>query len=180
MIDSPPITGGVFFMPKINEVTSFLDKVFFQINSANINLNSWEIDHVCYRTSSLENYENSKAYFSTLGELLIEGDVNGRPIATYKLHEPIRYKNYIIPLIEVPSPKKGKDTQEGFEHIEIVIDISFDEILNRYPKCHFEKKGLSKELNPELEIEFSDCAIKFHHQSLEEVIKIEKIESKNS
>ena len=158
----------------INQVQPFLDKVFHEIKNAKIDLNDWEIDHVCYRTSSLENYEASKNYFSTLGELLIEGEVNGRPIATYKLHKPIAYKNYLIPLVEVPAPKSGKITEEGFEHIEIVIDIPFEKIQSLYPNCNFETKGLSKELNPELEIEFPDCAIKFHHQSLEKVIEIEK------
>lgn len=158
----------------INKVESFLDKVFSEINSAGIHLNEWEIDHICYRTSSLQNYEDSKKYFETLGELLIEGNVNGRPITTYKLHSPIIYKNHIIPLVEVPAPKAGKTTKEGFEHIEIVIDIPFEKIQAMYSNCKFETKGLSKELNPELEIEFKDCAIKFHHMSLEKVIEIEK------
>ena len=158
----------------IEGLNEFLDRVFTQIEKALINLHSWEIDHICYRTSSLLNYEDAKKYFSKLGILLIEGDVNGRPIATYKLSNPISYKNYIIPLIEVPAPKSGKETPEGFEHIEIVIDVPFDEILDMYPHCQFEKKGLSKKLNPELEIEFEDCAIKFHHLSLEKVIEIEK------
>lgn len=158
----------------IEQVESFLDKVFKQIEKANIELKHWEIDHICYRTTSEKNYIESKNYFSTLGELLIESEVGGRQIATYKLENPIKYKSYNIPLVEVPAPKAGKITPEGFEHIEIVIDCSFDEILNQYPQCRFDKKGMDKNLNPELEIEFTDCAIKFHHKSLEEVIKIEK------
>lgn len=158
----------------IENAILFLDKIFTHIEQNKIDIKDWPIDHICYRTSSLENYQESKKYFEQLGELLIESDVNGRPIASYKLYEPIKYKHYSIPVVEVPAPKKGKDTLEGFEHIELVMDANFNEIIDKYPHCKFDIKGLSKELNPELEIEFEDCAIKLHHQSLEEVIEIEK------
>ncbi len=152
----------------------FLNKIFDHLEKANIDLSSWEIDHLCYRTSSYKNYEEMKLEFSQLGELLVEGNVNGRPIATYKLMKPIIYKDKVIPLVEVPAPKMGVETPEGLEHIEVVIDKSFEEFMNIHKDITFHTKALSKKLNPELEIEFEDCAIKFHHQSLEEVIRIEK------
>ena len=158
----------------IEQSLPFLEKVFSRINEQNIDLKSWTIDHICYRTSSIKNYEESKVYFSTIGELLIESDINGRPIASFKLYSPINFRHYSIPVVEVPAPKRGKETPEGFEHIEFVIDEDFDQIIKQYPQCNFDTKGLSKELNPELEIEFKDCAIKLHHQSLEQVIDIEK------
>ncbi len=157
---------------------TFLDHLFEQLQSKNINIDSYEIDHLCYRTSSDENYQVIKDAFSPLGECLIESEVNGRLIATYKLKNPILYKHWIIDLIEVPAPKQGKITQEGFEHIEVVIDCDFEEleksILLNAPDISFEKKGLEKDLNPELEIEFDQCAVKFHHKSLENIIAIEK------
>lgn len=151
----------------------FLDKIFKKLEESGIQIGSWEIDHLCFRTSSLDNYEEMKRIFSGLGTLLVESDVNGRDIATYKFHEPIIYKNYIIPLVEVPAPKPGRDIDEGWEHIEVVIDISFDELMKKYSGLNFDTKALSKELNPELVLKFEDCSIKFHHQSLEEVIRIE-------
>ena len=158
----------------INKAHQFLDKIFAQLKANQIELVDWPIDHLCYRTSSLDNYKEMKKVFSQLGVKLVESDVNGRAIATYKLHKPINYKNYVIPLIEVPAPKAGRFTAEGFEHIEVVIDIDFPELMRLYPHCQFEKKAMYKKLNPELEIEFGDCAVKFHHQSLEEIIRIEQ------
>lgn len=159
------------------EAIVFLDKLFALLNEHSIDLQDWQIDHLCYRTSDLENYEASKKKFSELGELLIEGDVNGRPIATYKLHKPVQYKQYSIPLVEVPAPKTGKETPEGWEHIEVVIDISFDDLMKKYPNLDWSTKALSKEINPELVYKFDDCSIKFHHQSLEKVIEWEKKEA---
>lgn len=152
----------------------FLIKVFKELNNVDVDITSFEIDHLCYRTSSLKNYQEIKDKFSKEARLLIESDVNGRPIATFKLHSPIFFKDWIIDLVEVPAPKEGRETQEGYEHIEVVIDQSFDEFIERHPKIEFNKNGLSKELNPELEVEFEDCAVKFHHKSLEHIIAIEK------
>lgn len=156
------------------QAKEFLHRVFQHINREKIDLKNWEIDHLCYRTSSQENYLNIKKKFEKLGHLLTESQVNGRPIATYKLHIPIVFKKWTINLIEVPAPKLAKYTEEGFEHFEVVIDESFIEIEGRYPNIIFNKKGTNKDLNPELEIEFQDCAIKFHHNSLERIIQIEK------
>lgn len=157
-----------------NQAKQFLKKIFQNLEGYKIDIKNWEIDHLCYRTSSQENYSEVKETFHNLGQLLIESEVNGRLIATYKLEKPIFYEKWIIDLIEVPAPKPNKETIEGFEHIEVVIDENFDELLDKYSNINFNKKGLSKDLNPELEIEFQDCAIKFHHKSLEHIINIEK------
>lgn len=158
----------------MNDVITFLDKIFAFLEEKQIDLQNWQIDHLCYRTLDQANYEASKKMFEELGELLIEADVNGRPIATYKFHKPVEYKKYSIPLVEVPAPKAGKETPEGWEHIEVVIDISFDELMAKYPDFDWNTKALSKEINPELVLKFGDCSIKFHHQSLEKVIEWEK------
>lgn len=156
------------------QAAHFLDKVFTQLESKNVDLKNWEIDHLCYRTSSKENYEQSKKTFEKLGTLLIESEVNGRLIATYKLEKPLFYKKWMIELVEVPAPKPHKETAEGFEHIEVVIDDSFHHFMELYPKIPFDLSGLQKDLNPELEIEFENCAVKFHHKSLGQIIHIEK------
>lgn len=144
----------------------FESKVKFEKN--------WFIDHICYRTKDLEEYERVKSDYSSENELLVESVVGGRLIATYKLSSPIRYKNYTIPLIEIPSPKEGRVAQSGFEHIEIVVKESFEDLQKRFSHLNLKTHALTKKLNPELEIEFKDIAVKFHHQSLEEVIEYEK------
>ncbi|EQC48226.1 YecM protein [Bacteriovorax sp. BSW11_IV] len=154
----------------------FLESIFATLNEKKVDIKNLEIDHLCYRTSSEENYKEIKEIFSSIGQCLIESDVNGRLIATYKLSEPILFDEYIIDLVEVPAPKKGKITKEGFEHIEVVTSETFDDLIKRYSHLNIETKGLEKSFNPELEINFGDMAIKFHNQSLESVINVEKNE----
>ncbi len=156
----------------------FLQRVFNKLDAQNIQLDKhWFIDHLCYRVSSLENYNSFKKQFASFAELLIESDVNGRPIATYKFAEPICFRDWSIQVVELPAPKPGKITIEGFEHFEVVADIGFDEIKTRYPKAAFSESGLKKDFNPELEISLDELAIKFHPLSLESVIRLEKNEA---
>lgn len=161
------------------QAISFLEKAFSGLDENNFIIEpTWQIDHLCYRTTSEENYIAINSHIAKFASLLIESDVNGRMISTFKLTTPIIFRNWKIDLIEVPAPKKGKIVAEGFEHFEVVCDLSFDEIKNRYRNFKFDDSGLSKELNQELEFPFNGFAVKFHHLSLEAVIKIEKLPPK--
>lgn len=155
---------------------AFLDHVFKQID-LKLFKDHWFIDHLCFRSETIEDYEKFKAMFLEWGELLIESEVGGRPISTFKLNEPISYQHYQISLLELPAPKKGKLTANGFEHIEVVCDESFADIKKRFQAGKFSDSGLQKVFNRELEMELEGCAIKFHHLSLGTVIKIEKQET---
>jgi predicted metalloenzyme YecM len=152
----------------------FLTRVFTELERKNIKLEkNWHIDHLCFRTDSQENYITTKKQFETFSELLIESEVNGRLISTYKLASPVAFNEWEINLVEVPAPKKGKSVVSGFEHIEIVCDITFDEIKSRFHHCQFDESGLSKDFNQELEIPLDGLAVKFHLLSLESVINLE-------
>lgn len=112
--------------------------------------------------------------FLNFSKLLIESEVNGRPISTFKLNTPIRYKGYFIDLLELPAPKAGKDTIEGFEHIEVVSKNSFKQIIEENPMCSFSTSGLVKDFNQELALNLGTFTVKFHYLSLESVVSFEK------
>ena len=133
----------------------------------------WDIDHLCYRVGSLEKYEALKKEFTSFSTLLIESSVNGRMISTFKLQQPVRYKNWRIDVVELPAPKAGKVTIEGFEHVEVVSDLSFEELRERFSHVKLDEGGLSKKINQELELCFGDINLKFHPLSLESLINIE-------
>ena len=160
-----------------NLAQTFLRDLFIDLSQHSVILEPhWDIDHICYRAQTLENYENLKRSFSEIGVLLIESEVNGRLISTYKLQRPIIFEQWRIDLVELPAPKIGKVTQEGLEHIEVVIDKPFSELINQYRDLPLEIKGLEKDYNQELEINLGLRNIKFHHSSLASVINLEKNE----
>lgn len=152
----------------------FLDEIFTWMKSENFSIQHWSIDHLCYRVSNVDHYEERKNDFSRFSDLLVESEVNGRPISTFKLKEPIHFKGRIIDLIELPAPKSGKEYTEGFEHIEVVIPIPFQELIDAYPHLNFDSSALDKHDNQEIKLRLDEFQIKFHHSSLESVINLEK------
>lgn len=155
----------------------FLKSLFVVLKNKNIVLkSSWDIDHICYRCASDEEYTELTKYFLHFSDLVIESPVNGRLISTFKLHRPISFKDWLIELIEVPAPKKGKITKSGFEHIEIVCDENLLELSHKFDPTLVNTSGLSKSFNQELELILGEENIKFHNYSLESVIRLEKNE----
>ncbi len=158
----------------IKNLTDFFKCLDKELKEFDITLKEeWFIDHICYRTSSLDNYKDICDDYLRRNTLLVEGNVGGRLISTFKLKEPIKYQDRLIPLVEVPQPKRDS-TPEGYEHIEVVVSESFEQIKSLFPQGNFKSHALKKDINPELVLKLDKCVIKFHHQSLEDVIKYEK------
>jgi predicted metalloenzyme YecM len=129
---------------------------------------------LCYRVENVEEYEAKKALLKDHGDMLIESIVNGRNIATFKLHQPIVFQNRSIHLLELPSPKEGHSYKSGLEHIEFVTKEPLAKIVARYPQFAFETFGINKKINADITLKLGDFCIRFHNQSLEEVIAMEK------
>lgn len=107
----------------IGDYQIFTTGLLTELEKTRIDFASFSIDHICYRVSDYKKYSHKKQQLSKLGLMLTETEVNGRPIACFKLHHPIviKYKsqNFEIPLIELPAPKTGKITPDGLEHFEM-------------------------------------------------------------
>lgn len=155
----------------LGPITPFLDRIFQLLDQDGIDVSQYELDHVCYRVETEEEYEHLKTLLHSLGDLLTESLIGGRPIATFKLFEPIQCKGRKIWCVELPSPKTGSPYSAGYEHVEFVIDQSFAEFMGRYSTLSFKTKGMSKKVNPEISRKYGDLAVKFHHHTIEYVIR---------
>jgi len=58
---------------------------------------------------------------------------------------------------------------EGLEHAEFIINSTLPEFLERHKNVDFNINEYQKEINPAFIVEFGDCAVKFHTQSLLEI-----------
>ncbi len=150
---------------------SFLSHIFHTLETLKIDVSNLELDHVCYRVETLQRYEALKKMFETEAELLAEKMISGRPLCIYKLQEPIHYEAREIWVLELPAPKDGSPYQEGFEHVEFVINTSFEDLMQRYPHISFDTKAMGKAINPDIGIEHDGARVKFHQNSLEYVVK---------
>ena len=160
-------------------------------------------DHVCYRTDNMEQYAELVEALrgSDAFRLLIESEIGGRPIATFKLTRALISDNHPITVIEIPSPKKGSPYPAGLEHVEFVIgsndedsslsplnskvhQSAFASWMEKYPAVDWNTKAKDKECNPDIstKMELSDfgtISVKFHLMSLEKVIRFELENEKN-
>jgi predicted metalloenzyme YecM len=158
----------------IGDYNSFLDHIFTMFDELDLAVKIVEVDHLCYRVKTLDAYKAKKIEFNEIGELLIESIVNGRNICTYKLKDPIVYKDKTISLIELPAPKNSHSYENGLEHLEFVTKEPLQKIVDRHPHLMFETFGINKKINADITLKLGDYCIRFHNQSLEDVIKLEK------
>ena len=158
----------------IGDPQVFLEDLFSKISDIELKVENYELDHICYRVESNSEYKSKKEELLEFGELLIESMVNGRLISTFKLFDPIIFQNRKIYLLELPSPKSSHSYPRGLEHVEFVTKDPLQKIIDRYPQYSFEAFGIHKKINADITLKLGNYCIRFHNQSLEEVIKIEK------
>lgn len=166
-------------MAELNDIighyTVFLDDVLERVASAGFDLGDFsQIDHMCYRTVSEENYQQKKAELSRVVRLLGETTVNGRPISTFRLNEPVIHKGWRIDALELPAPKTSRNYEEGLEHIEFVIYDDMPEFLKKYEGKPFEMKAADRGINPEIGLQLGEYSVKFHLLSLPAVVYLER------
>jgi predicted metalloenzyme YecM len=158
----------------ITDPLIFLEDLFSKIEDIDLDVDNYELDHICYRVQTISEYEIKKQELSHFGELLIESMVNGRLISTFKLQSPIIFGKRKIFLIELPSPKSSHAYKSGLEHVEFVTKKPLQQIVDRYPQYSFEVFGIRKKINADITLKLGDYCIRFHNQNLEEVINLEK------
>ncbi|GMH95208.1 hypothetical protein TL16_g13102 [Triparma laevis f. inornata] len=104
-----------------------MSTIISSLSSLEIQVSDKISDHICYRTSTSEEYTTLTTAFNSCPSsitLLIESVIGGRMISTYKLSTPIPCDEHQIELLELPSPKSGSPYPSGLEHVEFVIPSS--------------------------------------------------------
>ena len=166
-------------MKTINEIIGdsyhFLDTLFSMISDIELDIvHKLVLDHICYRVTTIDEYQVKRTELLSIATMLAESMVNGRLIAVFKLNEPIIYKNRSISIIELPQPKNSYSYPTGLEHAEFVTREPLQKIVDRYPQFAFEVFGIHKKINADITLKLGTFCIRFHNQSLEDVIKLEK------
>ena len=131
-------------------------------------------DHICYRVTSLEEYETAKAEALKISDLITETMVRGRPICIFKFFKPIQYEGLSISCLELPAPKPGSLYKKGFEHLEFVVK-DLQVLIDQNAGFNFDISGINRAINPEIALAVSaNYNLKFHPLHILDVIEIEK------
>lgn len=158
----------------IGDYPTFLDDILGRVTDEGFDLADFvQIDHMCYRTTSLDNYVEKKSELATVAKLLGETLINGRPISTFRLQEPVIHSPWRIDAIELPAPKAGAEHREGLEHIEFVLFDDIPTFLKKYEGKPFEMRAADRGINPEIGLQLDDLSIKFHLLNLPTVVYLE-------
>ena len=106
----------------LDNLDPFMDEVFTFLDEAQIDVFNLQIDHSALRFKENESVDKLKEEIEKTSTRLSGAIVNGRVIYIYKLHNPLVYKEYKIPCIELPYPAdRHPFTKDGWEHVEFVI-----------------------------------------------------------
>ncbi len=134
-----------------------------------------EMDHACYRVSTGEKYEALKLELESCAILLSEAFVNGRPIASYQLHTPIKVDDeFTVEVLELPAPKPGRNYSDGFEHVEVVLKVPLEIFMAQHPDLRFDTGNQHAAINRDVAVKLKGGVVKFHETSLEQVIAQEQ------
>ncbi len=158
----------------IGDYDAFLEDILGRVKAEGFDFADFtQIDHMCYRTTSLENYEAKKRELESVATLLGETMVNDRPISTFRLHSPVIHMPWRVDAIELPAPKAGAEHKEGLEHIEFVLFDDFPTFLKKYDGKPFEMRAADRGINPEIGLQLNGLSVKFHLLNLPTVVYIE-------
>jgi len=173
----------------------FLDRVFGFLKTKGLTVETYELDHVCFRTSTREEYRDivSRIVEDGAGTLATESMIGGRPIACIELTEPIAHGQWRIRCLEVPCPKAGRAYKSGFEHVEFAIGGAdadgsgpiktkplLEAFMGKRPDLLWSTRALDKDVNADVSLsippsgpEQDEISIKFHAMSLLSVVQYE-------
>lgn len=149
----------------------FLNTFFEQIAKTNLNVSSLNLDHIAYQASSTADYDQLKPDFIKLGEEVSEEIIGGRRVAIFKLLQPIKFRHYTIPAIELIEPKEGQDCKSEFQHAEFVLNQPFEQYIEEHPQITWDISSMNRAEFAHLKLNFDNgLTLKFLHQPVLEVV----------
>jgi len=153
-----------------SSLIDFLDQLDGKLQSTDIDVSNFLLDHVCWRCATLEEYTFMSNFLENNGTLFHKSHHNGREVSLFNLQSPITHKGRSIDQVELPAPKSNKNYPSGFEHAEFVVAENLHLWQQQYT-VNWDLKNINKDINPDVRISFGDICAKFHPYSLSYVVK---------
>ena len=142
---------------------SFLDQLFQKLTNLNVDVTGLELDHLGYIVSSVEEYNSVKQELIKLGDFIKEPIVGNWQVGHVKLFEPMGYKSYVIPVLELIAPLQGETPTLGFEHAEFVLKESYQSYMAKYPKLNWDISAINRPEFSMIKLRLDEnTQVKFH------------------
>ena len=156
----------------LDHYTIFIEEVLEKLHEFKIDVSSFEMDHIGYQASSNEDYDRLREEFDKLGNRISEEIVGGRRVGIYTLNNPLQYQQYIIPVIELIAPKEGQICPSALEHVEFVIQESFESFIKRYSNISWDVSAINQKDFPMVKLKLNTyIQVKFHVMPVLEILE---------
>jgi hypothetical protein len=149
--------------PTRQQAYTFVSSILGDALKQNHDTSRWIIDHLCYRTATQDEYERVVEQLTLTncdlaGVVISKATVNGRPITSIRLNEPLKVASKFIEVLEIPAPKSSLSYPSGFEHVEVLAlePIVQSELLFDSGKVKFHYLPLSCLITVEEKPELGD------------------------
>jgi hypothetical protein len=157
------------------EMKIFLDEFLKRLGEAGIDISDLEIDHVAYKAETTEEYERLKPEFLNIGKQVHENMVRERKVGIFELNTPIKYKEYLIPAVELIAPRPDEIIKPGWEHAEIVLKNGYEDFMGKYPDLNWDTSVMNSDLFSMIKLKLGDdMQAKFHLMPILQIIQKEK------
>lgn len=155
-----------------DRTTERINNVFNEIGIERAELT--QLDHLCYRTETLDEYRAVLTELKPLGRSLGEVMVQGRPIDIIALDEPIQTNGWTVDFLEIAAPKASSPYPSGLEHAEFVTGGLLTDFHARHAELEFITDAMQRVINPELKYRKNGISVKFHQLNVGAVVQIER------
>ncbi len=149
----------------------FLARVLDHLDAIAIDARDMRISHLCYRVTTLDEYDRDVAAFRPWCRAIAEGPFNGRPISMLLLRDPIPAGRHAIELIELPAPRADHAYPIGLEHAGFVAGGDVLAFHDRHAAVLDGVKDRGAEVQAPF-VTFDDGATaKFYARPLKEIVE---------
>src|SRR5262245_12512175 len=90
----------------IGDCAAFFAGLIRELNGIGIDVDRFSVSHLCYRVSTLAEYENKREELKGFCRAFMENEFNERPVSMLLLRSPLALSDaHHVSLIELPAPR---------------------------------------------------------------------------
>ncbi len=175
-----------------SDITSFAERLEAVLQELGVleYCQGLRIDHAGLRLQENTQVDALREEMQVYGKIISAVNVNGREIGIFQLTRPLQVGQWQVYGVELPYPKPNHHYPDGWEHVEFVLENaentmesvrnSFLPIFSHIPLATLREKYSYSEdephaegdqiPNPTISLKVNGIGIKFHAQSIQEVV----------
>ena len=116
------------------EFLKFMSIIELKLKDIGISINSYSIDHVCFRVDNQKDFRLYTNKFKSLSKVYSMKILHDRKFYIFVLKIPLKYKGIEIPYIELSEPGGSDNYSLGFQHIEFHSNVNIKDLIKNRDK----------------------------------------------